>query len=137
MKLTDFYRRNEGVAQALLMSAIRSVIKKITGARSENVIESVSFEAADAALAVIKGPPKDAAYEIPEYGIAVTIKDGAGVISSNLKEHDNDPCIEYNAAMTGIESLLLALACEGVDITDPRFKRALQTTLEACADNLD
>lgn len=42
---------------------------------------------------------------------------------------------EASKAMTrrldGMDSLLLALACEGFDLNDPRFKSAVDTSLDA------
>lgn len=38
--------------------------------------------------------------------------------------------IMYNAAINGVESFILALACEGVKVDGPEFHRALQTVLD-------
>jgi len=43
----------------------------------------------------------------------------------------------FNAAVDGIESFLLALACEGVDVKDVRFKTALETALEKISNTFD
>jgi len=43
---------------------------------------------------------------------------------------------KYGAAIDGIEALLLALASEGVDISDPRFHSAVETAIESVAENL-
>ena len=62
----------------------------------------------------------------------------ASAALANQGDNDDDPT-EYNAAMDGIESFILALACEGlpVEIMQSRvFGRALQTALEACGNNL-
>jgi hypothetical protein len=40
-----------------------------------------------------------------------------------------------NARVDGLESLILALSCEGYDITDDRFKRAVITACDAFANN--
>ena len=48
----------------------------------------------------------------------------SGTVTSSLKEFEDDN--EYNAAMDGIESLLLALACAGVDITAPAFIKSIE-----------
>lgn len=42
----------------------------------------------------------------------------------------------FNAMMDGIESLLLALAVNNVDITNSAFESALQTALDACGNNV-
>jgi len=49
---------------------------------------------------------------------------------------ETDSRRDYNNAMNGIESLLLALACEGVDVSSQAFRNALQTATESCANNL-
>jgi hypothetical protein len=41
----------------------------------------------------------------------------------------------YNAAIDAIESMTLAHACAGIDVTDPRYIKGLRTALRACADN--
>lgn len=43
----------------------------------------------------------------------------------------------FNAAMHGVESFLLALACAGVEIQAPPFAQALQTTLEQLDNKYD
>jgi len=42
---------------------------------------------------------------------------------------------DYDANLDGIESFILALAAEGVNLNDPRFAAALHTSIEACANN--
>lgn len=37
----------------------------------------------------------------------------------------------YNAAVDGMESLLLALACTGINVTEVRYQQAVQTVLDA------
>ena len=43
----------------------------------------------------------------------------------------------FNTAVNALESCILALACEGVDITTPAFGRAVLTTLDACENHLE
>jgi hypothetical protein len=75
---------------------------------------------------------------LPIYGIRVTIdKDGCGTITSDLETKEK--AIEdkdYNSAMDGIESLLLACACSGVNIETPAFLEAIETAVESCSNNL-
>ena len=78
-------------------------------------------------------------YTIPQYGITVTITDsGVGRIESKLKEQlfgdikmafFHDSVAEEQAEV--LESFILALACEGYDVSEPRFVKALQSSLEA------
>lgn len=43
----------------------------------------------------------------------------------------------YNGAVEGVESLILALASEGIDMRSPKIHKAVKTTFEALANNLD
>lgn len=83
-------------------------------------------------------------YSIPQYGITVTVEDNrAGEITSELKKQlidENEPGtfneIELGEAQAdALEAFILALACEGYDISEPRFVKALQTSLEAIVNN--
>jgi hypothetical protein len=87
-------------------------------------------------------------YTIPQYGITVTVEDnGAGVISSNLKEQLYDyeeghysgmvssEKVMAEAQAHALESFILALACQGYDVSEPRFVKALQSSLEAIVNN--
>jgi len=44
---------------------------------------------------------------------------------------DRDERLLVNAAVTGVESLLLALYCEGIDMNDPRVARAVAASVDA------
>jgi hypothetical protein len=62
-----------------------------------------------------------------------------GTISTLLKE--SDPvctCKEcncgYNAAIDGLTSLILSLACEGVDVGTREFEKAVETTVDKIID---
>ena len=43
---------------------------------------------------------------------------------------------KYGAAIDGLESLLLALASEGVDLGTPQVETAVKSAIEAIANNL-
>lgn len=78
-------------------------------------------------------------FKLPIFGIVVDVTgDGGGSISStDLKtEGDNLEDREYNAAMDGIESLILAHACAGIDITTPEYIVGIETAVHGCANNL-
>jgi hypothetical protein len=77
---------------------------------------------------------------LAEGDITVTLSDDgtSGTITSTLKEENsrevgNDP--EYEAAIDGMESLILALACQGYGIELRAFGRAVQTTIDAIVNN--
>jgi len=68
------------------------------------------------------------------YGIVVTLDGmGSGSISSDLNGAGD---VAYNAAIDGIESLILAQACMGCDITSPAYLEALEVAVESCNNNL-
>lgn len=80
------------------------------------------------------------------YFITVHGLNGSYELISNLHETDNcgqqychceDSPREFNIAVDGLESFILALAAEGVDIEDPRYAKALQTALDAIAHEYD
>ncbi|MGA2440208.1 MAG: hypothetical protein ABSH08_04580 [Tepidisphaeraceae bacterium] len=46
------------------------------------------------------------------------------------RDPETDERLLFNAAVHGVESLLLALACEGVNVEKPQFAKALETVLD-------
>lgn len=58
--------------------------------------------------------------------------------SLEREELNEDHCrrLQWNAAIDGVESLILALVCAGVPVDD-KFKVAVQTALDAIANNYD
>ena len=76
--------------------------------------------------------------KLPVFGIIVDLTgDGGGSISStDLKTVHNDEEDElYNAAMDGIESMILAHVLAGVDIESPSYLEGIETAVNACANN--
>ena len=59
---------------------------------------------------------------------------GSGILTSNFERIEGD--IEYNAALDGIESLVLAHACAGVNVNSDKYRTGIETALEAIANNL-
>ena len=59
----------------------------------------------------------------------------SGSVTSSLhsSEADDD---QFNAAMDAVESIVLAHACAGIDVTDPRYVEGVRTCIQACANNL-
>ena len=69
--------------------------------------------------------------EVGAHKITITER----TIRSNIKTGDpND--MEFDAAVDGIESLLLAMACEGVDLSSQAVQRAVETALTAASEYL-
>lgn len=82
-------------------------------------------------------------YELTDFGVSVLVEDGGGQLIGTLQEEhpENetmDECAEidaYNRMMDGIESMILAHACEGIDITSEAYFNGLKTAIDACANN--
>jgi len=83
--------------------------------------------------------------EFGDYLITLTGKAGHAVLSSNLKMTDDEasdiePLIltEFNAAIDGVESLLLALFAEGVinDANENSVTAAVEAAIDAILNNM-
>lgn len=80
-------------------------------------------------------------YEQPTDGLRVLacvslegLKENCHCGSQDCK-HEDSPR-EYNIAVDTIESLVLAMVMEGIDVDSPAMKRALETALEAISNEL-
>ena len=60
------------------------------------------------------------------------IRVGGRVLEENLKSN-NPKDVAYDAAISGMESLLLTLSSEGVELSIPAVNAAVQTAAEAIA----
>lgn len=87
---------------------------------------------------------KSVEYELP-FGVQVSSVDGGWSITSALSEEFVDPNETDNAelesargeaAADGMESLILALAAEGYDLSAPAFVRAMETAVQQTGANL-
>ena len=76
-------------------------------------------------------------FNLPCFGITVKVENGSGSITStDLKTKHNDEEDElYNAAIDGIESMILAHACAGIDINSPEYIEGIKTAVESCSNN--
>jgi hypothetical protein len=59
----------------------------------------------------------------------------SGNVTSSLHTSEEDD-EEFNAAMDAVESMVLAHACAGIDVTDPRYVEGVRTCIDACANIL-
>jgi hypothetical protein len=81
-------------------------------------------------------------FTLPCYGMWLRLhrtKDGmAGEIFSDLHEGDAgvEDDTEYEAAIDAIESLILAHACAGVDVTTPAYVEGIETAVTTATNNL-
>jgi hypothetical protein len=80
---------------------------------------------------------------LPCFGITIRLDQentaktpGAGTITSDLKIPGNTAVNrQYNAAVDGLESLILAHACAGVDVESPAYVEGIETAVEAIANH--
>ena len=81
---------------------------------------------------------------LPCYGITVTLargngadKPGSGAIASDLRAAGRSAADrQYNTAIDGLESLILAHACAGVDVESPAYVEGVETAVEAIANHV-
>ena len=59
----------------------------------------------------------------------------SGSVASSLHSTEDEDD-RFNAAVDAIESMVLAHACAGIDVTDPRYVEGVRTCVECCATNL-
>ena len=88
-------------------------------------------------------PKKSHLHEIrlPCYGIIIQLdrehtnhNAGCGTIISDLKGPSTTAAERlYNAAVDGLEALILAHACAGVDVESPAYLEGIETAVEAVA----
>jgi len=78
--------------------------------------------------------------KLPCYGITVTLaredggeEPGSGSIVSDLREPETAANRQYNAAIDGLEALILAHACAGVDVESPAYLEGIETAVDAIA----
>lgn len=69
--------------------------------------------------------------KLPCFDMVISVVEGGGSLSSNLhiEEPEGDERL-YEAAINGVESLILSLASEGVDITTPSFVRSIEDSIQ-------
>jgi hypothetical protein len=59
----------------------------------------------------------------------------AGSVSSSLHSSETEDD-HFNAAVDAIESMVLAHACAGIDVTDSKYVEGIRTCVECCTNNL-
>jgi len=65
------------------------------------------------------------------FGITVYLDEaGGGKIESDLKDESDNDNVQYDSAIDAVESLILAHACAGIDITSPAYLEGVETTIE-------
>ena len=81
---------------------------------------------------------------LPCYGITIRLDreptsdmSSCGRITSNLKDATNAAARLSNAAIDGLESLILAHACAGIDVTLPAYIEGIETAVAAIENQCD
>ncbi len=70
-------------------------------------------------------------------GLYITTDNAGGAsISQHLTDNEPTGCDAYEGAFDGIQSLILAHHCAGIDVTTDAYKEGLRTAFEAIANNL-
>lgn len=81
--------------------------------------------------------PRVIRIDLDHHKVAVRLNgNGGGSIESDLKDYENEDADDYNSAIDGVESLLLAHAMAGVDIQSQAYIEGLKSAVEAIANNL-
>ena len=88
--------------------------------------------------------PASRIIRLPCYGITVTLvranaadRPGGGSIVSDLRvAGENIADRQYNAAIDGLEAIVLAHACAGVDVQSPAYIESIETAVEAIANHV-
>jgi len=83
------------------------------------------------------------AWELPDcFGIIISLDGtGGGTIHSDLHLSPEEMIldegrVEYEAAIDGLESLVLAHACAGIDVNDPAYIEGIKTAVETISNNI-
>ena len=81
--------------------------------------------------------------QLPCFGITVTLarengvdEPGSGSIVSDLRDPETAANRQYNAAIDGLEALILAHACVGVDVESPAYIEGIETAVEAVGNHV-
>ena len=70
------------------------------------------------------------------FGIKVELEGKNGIITSDLKVNESDESdVAYNAAIDGLESLILGHACAGIDITSPAYLEGIESAVDGISNN--
>ena len=73
--------------------------------------------------------------KLPVFGIKIVLQDGGGYITDELNDPNNSP--ELQAAYNGITSFILASACAGIDVLNPAFLEAIETSIQSVEQQYD
>jgi len=72
---------------------------------------------------------------LPTFDIVIRIDGESGSINSSLHDDFSRNVDAYDHAINGLESLILAHACAGIDVASPAYLEGIETAVEAIANN--
>jgi hypothetical protein len=112
-------------------------LEQLAGTETEAALKAAGLDLTQPADSARTGARK---IQLPCYGITVTLarengveEPGSGSIVSDLREPKNAANRQHNAAVDGLESLILAHACAGVDVESPAYVEGVETAVDAIA----
>lgn len=73
--------------------------------------------------------------KLPTFEITITHesrdKNGASITSNLKATPETNENMEFNAAMDGVESMVLAHFCAGIDVSSPAYLEGIETAVNA------
>jgi len=78
---------------------------------------------------------KSRIFRLPVFDMTVIVNSRGGAIRSSLTDAIS-PADPVYAAYSGLESMVLAHACAGIDVEDPAYLEGVETAFEAIENNL-
>jgi hypothetical protein len=112
-------------------------LEQLAGTETEAALKAAGLELTQAAHS---DGTAGRTIQLPCYGITLTLArennvetPGSGSIVSDLRDPDTAANQQYNAAIDGLESLILAHACAGVDVESPAYVEGIETAVDAIA----
>lgn len=152
-KIGQFKERAENAGDTLFLFLCREADDDIDAreyvARPNRAIQDIQIvqeavqESVDPGPTGVKAPKRDVtirlALDADWIELSLTYADARGrrpgSVSSSLHSSDAGDD-QFKAAMDAVESLVLAHACAGVDVTDHRYVEGIRTCIDACENNL-
>jgi hypothetical protein len=143
VKVSEAYRNDEVNAEN--GTTPLAVVESVPSDNEELVVIQYNNGVFDAVpqseLDLFKGETKT--ISLPCFGIVILIDFdelnrpiSGDIDSTGLKNEDNGREDEqYNAAIYGIEQLVLAHAMAEIDVTSPQYIQGLETVINLCMDN--
>ena len=112
-------------------------LEQLAGTETEAALKAAGRELTQPAAS---DQPAGRTIQLPCYGITLTLargnnveEPGSGSIVSELHAPETTANRQYNGAIDGLEALILAHACVGVDVESPAYVEGIETAVDAIA----